>query len=43
VEGLTWSHPLAALTQEKFKGLKDPRVIAGVLTLTVVILYYFFR
>jgi solute:Na+ symporter, SSS family len=43
VEGLTWSHPLAALTQEKFKGLKDPRFIAGVLAITVLILYYFFR
>src|ERR1700733_9690428 len=43
VEGLTWSHPLAVLTQEKFKGLKDPRLIAGVLAITVIILYYFFR
>jgi solute:Na+ symporter, SSS family len=43
VEGLTWNHPLAVLTQEKFKGLKDPRLIAGVLAITVIILYYFFR
>src|ERR1700677_833351 len=34
VEGLTWSHPLAALTQEQFKGLRDPRLIAALLAVT---------
>ncbi|HTC49770.1 MAG TPA: sodium/solute symporter [Candidatus Aquilonibacter sp.] len=43
VEGLTWSHPLAALTQEQFKGLRDPRLIAAVLAVTVAVLYYIFR
>jgi SSS family solute:Na+ symporter len=43
VEGLTWSHPLAAVTQERFKGMRDPRLIATVLALTVAILYYIFR
>jgi len=43
VDGLTWSHPLAALTQEQFKGLRDPRLIAAVLAVTVGILYYIFR
>ncbi len=43
VDGLTWSHPLAALTQEQFKGLRDPRLIAAVLAVAVGILYYIFR
>ncbi|MGA9392762.1 MAG: sodium/solute symporter [Candidatus Sulfotelmatobacter sp.] len=43
VNGLTWSHPLGALTQEKFKGLGDPRLIAAILAVTVAILYYIFR
>ena len=43
VEGLTWSHPLAALTQEQFKGLRDPRLIAAILAVTVAVLYYIFR
>jgi SSS family solute:Na+ symporter len=43
VEGLTWSHPLAALTQEQFKGLKDPRLISGCLAVTVAVLYCIFR
>jgi SSS family solute:Na+ symporter len=43
VDGLTWSHPLAALTQEQFKGLRDPRLIAAFLAVTVGILYYIFR
>jgi SSS family solute:Na+ symporter len=43
VDGLTWNHPLAAVTQERFKGLADPRLIAAVLAVTVAILYYLFR
>jgi solute:Na+ symporter, SSS family len=43
LDGLTWSHPLAAVTQEGFKGMRDPRLIATVLALTVAILYYLFR
>ena len=43
VDGLTWTHPLAALTQEQFKGSRDPRLIAAVLAVTVGILYYIFR
>jgi SSS family solute:Na+ symporter len=40
VVGLTWTHPL---TQERFKGLRDPRLIATVLAVTVAILYCIFR
>jgi SSS family solute:Na+ symporter len=43
VEGLTWTHPLGALTQEPFKGVRDPRLIATVLALTVAVLYFIFR
>jgi solute:Na+ symporter, SSS family len=43
VDGLTWDHPLAALTQEKFKGLRDPRLIATVLAASVAVLYHIFR
>lgn len=43
LEGLTWDHPLAALTQEHFKGVRDPRLIATVLAVTVAVLYYIFR
>jgi SSS family solute:Na+ symporter len=43
VEGLTWSHPWAAITQEQFKGLRDPRLIAVVLAVTVAVLYYILR
>jgi len=43
VDGLTWDHPLAAVTQERFKGLRDPRLIAAVLAVTVAVLYYIFR
>ncbi|MGA8345153.1 MAG: sodium/solute symporter [Candidatus Sulfotelmatobacter sp.] len=43
VDGLTWDHPLAAVTQEPFKGLRDPRLIATVLAVTVAVLYYIFR
>jgi SSS family solute:Na+ symporter len=43
VEGLTWSHPLAAVTQGRFEGMRDPRLISTILALTVAILYYVFR
>lgn len=43
VEGLTWTHPLAAVTEKHFAGWGDPRLIATVLALTVAALYYIFR
>ena len=43
VDGLTWDHPLAALTEARFAGVRDPRLIATVLAVTVAILYYVFR
>jgi SSS family solute:Na+ symporter len=43
VEGLTWTHPFAAVTGKQFDGWGDPRLIATVLALTVAGLYYIFR
>ena len=43
VEGLTWEHPVAVITQAKFSGVGDPRLLAGLLVLTLAILYYLFR
>ncbi len=43
VDGLTWDHPLAALTEARFAGVRDPRLIATVLAVTVAILYCVFR
>lgn len=43
VEGLTWQNPLQVISKGKLKGLRDPRVIAGILFLLMVILYYILR
>jgi SSS family solute:Na+ symporter len=43
IAGLTWSNPLAVLKQERFGGLSDARLIAGVLLLTMCVLYAIFR
>jgi SSS family solute:Na+ symporter len=43
LEGLTWEHPVAVITQARFSGITDPRVLAGLLVATLVILYYLFR
>jgi len=43
IEGLTWNHPFSAITEKKFEGLKDARVMATVLAVTVGVLYYVFR
>lgn len=43
IVGLTWTHPLSAITEREFKGVGDPRVIAVVLAFVVAVLYYTFR
>jgi len=43
VEGLTWSSPVAVLTQGRVRGLGDPRILAGWLLTLLAILYYIFR
>jgi SSS family solute:Na+ symporter len=43
VEGLTWNHPLSAVTEQPFSGWRDPRLVATFLAVTVGVLYYIFR
>jgi SSS family solute:Na+ symporter len=38
----TWESPLAVITEGKFKGLGDARLLAGLLLLTMIILYALF-
>ncbi|MFO7616577.1 MAG: sodium:solute symporter [Bacteroidales bacterium] len=42
IEKYTWDHPLAAVTRGKFEGIRDPRLWALVLILTLIILYKLF-
>ena len=42
IEKYTWDSPLAVLTREKFYGIKDARLWAGMLILTLIILYTIF-
>ena len=42
IENYTWESPLAVLTKGKFEGVKDVRLWAGILVLTLVILYIIF-
>ncbi|MCX6227552.1 MAG: sodium:solute symporter [Bacteroidia bacterium] len=39
IEKYTWESPLDVIIREKFSGIKDPRVWAGILILTLVLLY----
>ena len=43
IEGLTWKNPLQVISQGKITGLLDPRVIAVLLLLIMVVLYYILR
>lgn len=43
IEECTWKSPLAFLTEGEFKGIKDTRVLAGLLLLVLIILYAIFR
>ena len=42
IENYTWESPLAVITKGEFRGLKDVRFWAGLLILTLVILYLIF-
>jgi solute:Na+ symporter, SSS family len=42
IEKYTWANPLSVLTKEKFAGIRDPRLWALLLILTLVILYTIF-
>jgi SSS family solute:Na+ symporter len=43
IEDLTWKNPLQVISEGKIKGLMDHRVIAGLLLLLMVVLYYVLR
>jgi solute:Na+ symporter, SSS family len=43
IEGLTWEHPFSVILGKKLGGLSDPRVVAGLLMATMVVLYCIFR
>jgi len=43
VEGLTWENPVKVISYKRIEGLKDPRVLAGLLFILMVLLYYIFR
>ncbi len=43
VRGLTWEHPIANIIARPMASWSDPRIFAGFLFSTMVILYYIFR
>jgi SSS family solute:Na+ symporter len=43
IEGLTWEHPLAVITQSRAMSISDPRLISLILLVTIAVLYYIFR
>lgn len=42
IENYTWESPLAVITRDKFNGVKDVRLWAGILVLTLIVLYMIF-
>jgi SSS family solute:Na+ symporter len=42
IENYTWESPLAVLNKGKIKGITDPRILAGILLITMIILYIIF-
>jgi SSS family solute:Na+ symporter len=42
IEKYTWDNPLAVVAREKFMGIRDPRIWAGALVLTLICLYTIF-
>ncbi len=42
IRNYTWESPLAVLAHDKFRGIGDPRLWAGVLVVTLIILYTIF-
>jgi hypothetical protein len=43
VEGITWEHPRQVLFHGKLNGVGDPRVVAGMLLVTMAVLYALLR
>jgi SSS family solute:Na+ symporter len=42
IRNYTWENPIAVITKDEFRGIKDVRLWAGVLVLTLFVLYIFF-
>ena len=42
IENYTWESPLSVITKGKFKGVKDVRLWAGILVITLVVMYMIF-
>ena len=42
LDGLTWPNPLAFITKGEFRGVSDPRIIAGALLIVMVGMYSVF-
>ena len=42
IENYTWENPVAVITKGSFRGIKDVRLWAGILVLTLVLLYIIF-
>jgi len=42
IETYTWESPLAVIAKGEYKGMKDVRLWAGILVLTLVVLYFIF-
>jgi len=42
IENYTWESPLSVITRGKFEGVKDVRLWAGILVVTLVIMYFIF-
>jgi SSS family solute:Na+ symporter len=43
VRDLCWEHPLQSILHGRIKGLTDPRILAGLLFLLMLVLYYFLQ
>jgi len=43
VENTTWPNPLVVIFQGRLAGLSDARLLAGLLLVLMVVLYYIFR
>jgi SSS family solute:Na+ symporter len=43
LKGLTWSNPLAVIFGPPLRKASDPRIVAALLLLAMIVLYYIFR
>jgi len=43
IEGVTWKNPLQVIAEGKLMGIGDPRILAGLLLMAMIVLHYIFR